>query len=54
MTAAAKRFQDWNKAEKIRGVAAANGDASGVRAFEIMNSPRPPVLVMYRLNQLSQ
>ena len=49
MIAAAKAFQDWNNAEEKSAVLQQlTGGARGVRAFKIMNSPRLPVLVIYR------
>jgi hypothetical protein len=47
----ADHFEAWID----RMIAAAKGFQDwNNAAFKIMNSPRPPVLVMYRLNQLSQ
>jgi len=47
----AAHFESWID----RMIAAAKGfQGWNNAAFKIMNSPRPPVLVMYRLNQLSQ
>jgi TolB protein len=45
--AAAKGFQDWTNAEEKSAVLQQPTEARGVRAFKIMNSPRPPVLGMF-------